>query len=170
MEPENTEVWVLDTSFLIRSKREISIYRQWEAFKLLETMAEGGRIAMPDQVIDEITNTKHPDLPGAWAPGVRPKIRLARRAADRYQERVMEVASGVIDQKKRGEDADPYVLALALQFQAEGHAVCIVAEDFVDRHRLSMATACRRLGLAWTSTRPFLEGCGIPVKQEAGGG
>lgn len=164
------EVWVLDTSFLIKSKREISIFRQWEAFKRLEEMVEGGRIAMPNQVIDEITNTKHPDLPGAWAPGVRPKMRHAGRVADRHQKRVMEVASGVIDHKKRVEDADPYVLALALQLQTEGRSVCVVAEDFVDRYRLSLATACRRLGLAWIPTREFLEGCGIPVQREDRGG
>lgn len=160
----------MDTSFLIRSKREISINRQWEAFKRLEEMVGGGLIAFPEQVVNEITNTKHPDLPGAWAPGVRSKLRYARRAAERYQERVLEVARGVIDRNKPGEDADPYVLALALHLRTEGRSVCIVTEDVVDRHRLSMATACGRLGLAWVRTKGFLEECGIPVKAEGGGG
>lgn len=49
-------------------------------------------------------------------------------------------------------------------------AAGVVTEDVTDGHRLSMATACERLGLAWVRTRGFLEGCGIPVKSEGGAG
>lgn len=149
----------------------ISIFQQWEAFKFLEKMVEGGRIAMPDQVIKEITTTSHPDLPGAWAPGVRAGLRHPQIPDKQILEHVTEVAGEVVDLNKPLKDADTYVLAIALQLQTDGWAVCIVTEDIVGRRRkLSIAAACRRLGLAWTSTRPFLEGCGIPVKQEAGGG
>ena len=164
---DGVKVWVLDTSSLIESKDLISINRQWEAFKLLEKRVEEGRIAMPRQVIDEITTTDHPDLPGAWAPGMRAKLQHILRPDDQYMESVMAVAGDVIDQRKRHEDADPWVLALALQLKSEGIAVCIVTEDIVDRgSRISIASACGRLGLDWRRTREFLEHFGIPIKPE----
>ena len=172
MVPKGAVVWVLDTSSLIESKDLISINHQWEAFKTLETMVEKGYIAMPREVINEITNTTHPDLPGAWAPGVRAKLQYVPRPDDQYVERVMAVAGDVIDQRKRHEDADPWVLALALQLKSEGAAVCIVIEDTVDRDsHISIASACKRLGLDWVRTREFLENCGVPmvpVKPDSG--
>ncbi len=159
---------VLDTSSLIESKDLISINRQWEAFKLLEKRVEEGRIAMPRQVIDEITTTDHPDLPGAWAPGMRAKLRHTLRPDDRYMKRVMAVAGEVVDPSKKRDDADPWVLALALQLQSEGLAVCIVTEDTGDKDsHISVASACGRLGLGWMRTREFLEHFGIPIKPES---
>lgn len=171
MKPENVGVWVLDSSFLIESKAVISILHQWEAFKLLEKMVETGRIAFPSQVVNEITATAHPDLPGAWAPGVRARLQHPQSPEDQYLGHVTEVAGGVVDLTKPHKDADSYVLALALQLQTEGWSVCIVTEDIVGRRRsLSIAAASRRLELAWVQTRGFLEECGIPVKSEAGAG
>lgn len=73
----------------------------------------------------------------------------------------MEVASDVVDENKPGEDADPWVLALAFHLRADGHAVCIVTQDTVDRNSLSIATACRRLSLEWRGVRSFFEHCEI---------
>ena len=57
---------------------------------------------MPRQVIDEITTTDHPDLPGAWAPGgMRAKLRHTLRPDDRYMKRVMAVAGEVVDPSKK---------------------------------------------------------------------
>lgn len=169
MEPD-IEIWVLDSSFLIESKAVISIFQQWKAFKLLEKMVASGRIALPGQVIKEVTATAHPDLPGAWAPGVRELLRHPLIPDEQFLGRVTAVAGEVVDLNKPHKDADTYVLAIALQLQTDGWAVCIVTEDIVGRgRRLSIAAACRRLGLAWIPTREFLEGCGIPIQREGGG-
>ena len=67
----------------------------------------------------------------------------------------MSVAGDVVDVNKAGEDADPYVLALARQLESSGHTVCIVTEDTVDRSRISIATACGRLQIDYCRVRDF---------------
>jgi hypothetical protein len=64
-------VWLLDSSALIEAKRVLPVDSQWVVFKRLEEMVENGAAAMPRQVIREMSEIAHPDLPGAWAPGVR---------------------------------------------------------------------------------------------------
>ena len=59
------------------------------------------------------------------------------------------------------DEVEVWVLALALQLRADGHVACIVTQDTVDRNSLSIATACRRLGLEWRGVRSFFEHCEI---------
>ncbi|MCQ3804411.1 MAG: hypothetical protein KTV45_09945 [Acidimicrobiia bacterium] len=54
-------------------------------------------------------------------------------------------------------------MALALHLKVEGHSVCVVTEDVVDRIRILIATACRRLDIDWCPVRKFLRHCGIPL-------
>lgn len=76
-------------------------------------------------------------------------------------------AGDVVDPNKTKEDADPYVLALALQLLEEGHDVCVVTEDRVDRNRIAVTNACTRLGLPHCSVRDFLGGLGVKTKRAA---
>ncbi len=64
-------VWILDTSALVEAKAALPVADQWQTFKQLEDMVRAGIVAMPRLVIREISEIAHPDLPGAWAPGVR---------------------------------------------------------------------------------------------------
>ncbi len=60
----------------------------------------------------------------------------------------MSVAGDVVDSSKDREDADPYVLAMALYIQESGQKVEVVTQEKRDKlGRISMATACARLGL-----------------------
>lgn len=163
MNPTNIQVWVVDSSALIEAKSIISIRNQWSAFKHLEQMVLEGRIAMPRQMIKEVTEVTHPDMPGAWAAGVRNSLKHPLDVGDDYITHVMRVAPDVVDPKKDKEDADPWVLALAFELTAKQITTCIVTEDVVDRNRISIATACSRLDLDWCFTRDFLKHCGIAV-------
>ncbi|MCY4257377.1 MAG: hypothetical protein OXE04_03705 [bacterium] len=78
----------------------------------------------------------------------------------------MRTVGDVVDVHKSGEDADPWVLALALHIKAEGKAVCIVTEDIVDRQSISIATASDRLVIAHCRVRIFFEHYGIAVLKE----
>ena len=71
MNLDDIDVWIVDSSALIATKTIVSVTNQWDTFKKLEQMVRDGQIAMPRQVINEVTAIAHPDLPGAWAPGVR---------------------------------------------------------------------------------------------------
>lgn len=68
-----------------------------------------------------------------------------------------------MEANKLSEDADPWVLALALRLKADSHTVCIVTEDTVDRTSISVATACDRLTIDWCHMRTFLGHCGIAM-------
>ena len=166
MNLDDIDVWIVDSSALIATKTIVSVTNQWDAFKKLEQMVRDGQIAMPRQVINEVSAIAHPDLPGAWAPGVRGNLQHPLDVRHSHLREVMLVAGNVVDVNKTGEDADPYVLALARQLKSDGHAVCIVTEDTVDRTRMSIATACRLLEIDNCRMRDFPGDCGIPLLKE----
>lgn len=161
-------VWILDTSALVEAKAALSVADQWQTFKLLEDMVRAGTVAMPRLVIREISEIAHPDLPGAWAPGVRDIQQHPLDPGWEHVQRVMAEAGDVVDPNKTKEDADPYVLALALQLLDQGKEVCVVTEDRVDRNRIAVTTACDRLGLPHCSVRDFLSGLGAKTKKPTG--
>lgn len=160
-------VWILDTSALVEAKAAVSLADQWQTFKLLEDMVRAGTVAMPRLVIREITQIAHPDLPGAWAPGVRDVQQHPLDPDWEHVQRVMAEAGDVVDPNKTKEDADPYVLALALQLRLQGHDVCVVTEDRVDRNRIAVTTASDRIGIPHCSVRDLLGGLGVKTKQAA---
>jgi hypothetical protein len=165
---EPASVWILDTSCLVETKLVISVSDQWKTFKLLEEMVRSGEIAMPRQVIREISDIDHPDLPGAWAPGVRDVQCHPLDPSWDCVQRVMAEAGDVVDPNKTEEDADPYVIALALHLQQAGLDVSVVTEDHVDHSYIAVTTACDRLSVTHCSTREFLAKIGIKMKKPSG--
>jgi hypothetical protein len=121
---------------------------------------------MPRQVIKEVSAIAHPDVPGAWARGVRGQLRHPIDVDYRFVSTVMAVAGDVVDASATGEEADPYVLALALHLREGGYGVRVVTEDSVDRLplRISLCTACERFGVAHVDVRTFLSECGISLR------
>lgn len=163
------KVWVLDTSALVETKTLVSVADQWNTFKLLEEMVQSGSIAMPRLVIREISEIAHPDLPGAWAPGVRDLQSHPLDPDWEFVQQVMRKAGDVVDPNKNKEDADPYVIALALQLERDGYDVTVVTEDRVDRNRIAVTTACSRLNLRHCSARELFADLGIKTKKVGSG-
>ena len=166
-EPDEGPIWIVDTSALVNFKTLIGVSDQWDAFKLLEQLVEQGRIAMPRQVVNEASEIAHPDLPGAWAPGVRSRLQYPLDVDYEHLQQVMREAGDVVDPSKSSEDADPYVLAQAVQLRGGGLDVVVVTDDTVDRMpiRISLTTACGRLGVPHVDSRAFLTSCGIRVRR-----
>lgn len=162
---EAQKVWILDASSLVEAKFVLAVGDQWSTFKLLEDMVTRGEVAMPRLVIREVAEIAHPDLPGAWAPGVRDSQVHPLDPDWKHLSRVMLEAGDVVDPNKSTEDADPYVLALALQLVEEGFRVVVVTEDRIDRHRIAVTTACTRLGVDYCSVRVFFNALGIKTKK-----
>ncbi len=151
-------VWVLDTSALVEFKKLIPIKQQWDAFKQLEKMVSDGQIMMPRKVIQEAEEIIHPDVPGAWASGVRHLLRYSLDEDYEWIRLVMQRAGDVVDKTKTKEEADPYVLACALQLIQQGALVIVVTNDQIDRLpiRIALTTACNRLGISWIDAKTFL--------------
>lgn len=156
-------VWVLDTSALINFKKLIPEPSQWQAFKELEGLVEAARLTFVRQVRTETSGSDHPDVPGVWVDGVHPKHPLEPEYE--YVRRVMALAGDVVDKRKDSEDADPYVLFMALQLGEQGWSVVIVTDDVVDHMpiKIALGTACERMGVSHIDSRAFLVTCGIAV-------
>ena len=156
-------VWILDTSALIEFKQLLPVAEQWNAFVRLERLVGNGRIAMPRQVLAEATRVSHPDVPGAWAAAMRERLQHTLDPGYHFTKLVMEEAGDVVDANRPTEDADPYVLALALHTRERGFDVMVVTADVVDRLpiKISLATACARLNVEWARPEEFLTAAGI---------
>lgn len=64
MTTDKSTVWVLDSSALIAMKT-IPVSDQWQVFRQMEDMVTEGEIALPRQVINELKEIAHPDVPGS---------------------------------------------------------------------------------------------------------
>ncbi len=49
MNPDEVDVWIIDSSALVKAKTIVAVNRQWASFKHLEQMVIEGRIALPRQ-------------------------------------------------------------------------------------------------------------------------
>jgi hypothetical protein len=76
---------------------------------------------------------------------------------------VLEQVQEVLDPDKLGvEEADPYVLALAIYLQQQGKQVMVLTEERKDRpDKISMTTACGVLRLPCLPVHMFLRINGI---------
>jgi Domain of unknown function (DUF4411) len=140
--------WVVDTSSLIQVRRAgISSARQAAVFRKLTELTKSGLLVFPPQVREELEwgeadNPSDPAL--AWIQRVKPD---AERSANLDTVRqVLARAPLLIDAESTRDQADPYVIALALDSPALG-GVSILSDDRRDRHdgqgglqKLSLAT------------------------------
>jgi hypothetical protein len=165
LQADDEPVWVLDTSALIEFKVLVAIADQWQAFAQLSNLVDLARIAVPRQVIIEVAEVAHPDVPGAWAIAMRSRLRHPLDVEFEFIQRVMREAGDVVDAASTKDEADPYVVALALQLTAIGQRSVVVTEDKIDHGpiRISLASACVALEVEWTDSRTFLTTVGIPV-------
>ncbi len=166
--PANTNLWVIDTSSIIAVREFVPRTHQKVAYDGLTDLVTKGALTYPKQVIDELSrasnpNPSGPDMPLEWAKknqaqatryGTR--FDLLRQILDHSQ------VKNVVDYEKIGvEDADPYVLELAVHLKEQGD-VTVLTEDRRDRpDKLSMNTACGLLKLLCLPMELFLAQQGI---------
>lgn len=149
-------VWVLDTSAIIAVKQHIPLAEQQRVYGALSQLLNLGQIAYPKQVLDELGRYAEEDLPLQWANAHHNEIQYTDPPWNLIQY-VMQQAGDVVDPDKEQEDADPYVLAMALELQSRELNVAVVTEDRRDRPtHIAMATACQRLGLPSQRMTEFL--------------
>ena len=159
----DTGIWVLDSSALIEVKTVVAGARQWALFRHMESLVEAGRMAVPRQVRTEMQVLAHPDAPGVWAVGVFLAIKHPVDPDDAYIRHVMSSpAKDVVDPDKDREDADPYIVAQALQLMDAGYEVCVVTEDHLDNPtRIALTKACDICSVEWIRLDQFLKDIGF---------
>lgn len=163
-----TIFWVIDTSSIIAVRRLIPRTDQPAVFRRLDALVTSDSLVYPAQVIDELerysdVSSGNPDLPFQWAK--KNQVRATRYGPQ--FEKVREVLAhpqvrNILDPDKTGvEEADPYVLGLAMYLKDQGD-VTVITEERRDRPgKLSMNTACGLLRVYCLSMEPFLAEQGI---------
>lgn len=155
-------LWIIDSSAIIRVKR-IVVRDQWPLLIKMEQMVASGELLYPKQVQTELEYGEYPDAPGAWAASAIASSPHPFNPDVTYVTQVMQSpAARVVDPRKQKEDADPYVLALALQMLSAGHDACVVTRDIRDNpNRLSLKTGCELLAIPWCDLPEFMTTCGL---------
>ena len=164
-------VAILDANAIIDLKK-VRVSLQWELLRELKALVETGAICVPGHVIREVSNVRHPDAPGAGAKGIEEKQRFQPEADPQYVRLVMggnptilpawdmpvHGVPEVLDQYADTEQADPYVVAMALQLITESRDCVVVTRDTKDRPgKISPAKACQRLGIPTCTIEEYLE-------------
>lgn len=161
--------WILDSSAIIQIKHLIPSSAQWDLFKKLEELVISGIIAMPRQVISEVKTDSHPDVPGAWVAGIKKHLQHPLDPDFELIRLVMSEVGDVVDKEKGREEADPYVIALALQLMRDNWNITVVTEDIKDRihrhdnrqGRRSLKNACEIMGIEVCLTSDFIDRIGF---------
>lgn len=161
LDPPPDEILVVDSCLLIRLKKIVKVDEQWSLFAAMLDLVRGGSLCFPRQVATEVADQRWPDAPGAWI-GHAKEFVCHREPGDGCVSQVLATASELIDADATGtEPADPYVVAMALELQSvyANSRIAVASDDKVDRLplKLSLKTACDRLGIEFCEPPPFVE-------------
>ena len=151
-------LWVLDSSAAIDLKRSdlVPLAQQWDFWDQLLGLVRNGGLLFPSQVRTELTNTSHPDVPGAWAPKAWDVMRDHRAPNDGTVVEVLRQHPDLVDEKSEVDQADSYVVALALEHLRRGNDVHVAATD------QNLIAACATFGIPTAVAAEFVckhQGC-----------
>lgn len=150
-------VWVLDASVVIDFKTRISVQSQWSFLRCLELMVNTGLAYITEDVVREVGDGDYPDAPGAWVYGVRDGVQVGYHPSREVLDFVLSLAADVVDPDDPEDDADPSVIAQAVELSREGRYPVVVTKDRRDRQdHVSMRTACDRFGIQTCSLDEFV--------------
>ena len=163
METRN-DISVIDTSSILEIRRSFEKTIQHKIYSDLTKLVETNSLVFPTEVYDELerysdTSKDFTGSPFEWA---KKNKTLATRFGRRYEE-LKEVlrhpqTHSILDSEKIGvEEADSYVLSLALFLMKKGDQVRVITEEGKDRpNKLSLNTACVLLKISCGPIEQFL--------------
>ncbi len=165
------EIYVVDTSSIIQVRQDMSQETQARKTGVYQKLIHAARadvLVFPRAVIDEIlvgpTKTaKGPDPASDWATVCKPMAAPNDELFGEVRE-VLGQVPDLLDVAKTAttDEADPYVVGLALKLQREGNQVIVITEETKDSPvKTSMRSACGVMGLPTISMRVFLARQGI---------
>ncbi len=121
-------------------------------------MIKCGDLLVVPQVETECGRARHPDVPGTWALA-KAKLSPATRDPGLHTVRlILADWPRLIDPEGEAEQADPYVIARALELQDSFQDVCVVTDDTTSHlpAKASMAEVCDDYEIPWINLADFL--------------
>ena len=157
---------MIDSSSLMDIKSKTSNEVRPKLYARLTSLADEGRVRLPREVVDEMkrgAQPRHRDEALEWVLACEQQTCVTEPTVAELRAIMSEVGDVVDHRKDSGEDdADPYVLALAVKLQGQGLSVRIVTEDRKDRLRkVSLNTAAGILGVPCVPLSGFMRAEGI---------
>jgi hypothetical protein len=164
------QVFVIDTSSLLDVRKVFTRAHEKRIFGVLGTLVDKGQLVYPPEVSDEVLRggEQQPDAACRWIQ--RTKAKAEQRADLELVGRILRVAPDLIDADSPYEQADPYVIALALALRSDelllelagSTSVIVVTEDRNDKpSKLSLTTAAGMVGLPTIPLHALLRIAGI---------
>ena len=152
---------IIDTSSIVEIRRSIANTRKRGIFDALATLAENHKLYFPKEVLRElerVADPLNPDQQFAWAKRVAEAATNVTVPFETVRE-VLALVPRVIDPDRQGSDeADPYILALAIELQKKEKRVLVVTEERHDTPtKMSLRTAAGVLGLPSIPLMAFLD-------------
>jgi hypothetical protein len=161
------EIQVIDTCSIIWLKR-LQEDDQTRSFRGLKTLVAAGELVFPVQVLEELRtyegSKQKTDRALEWAENNKKQGTRFATDLGEMKRRVLTRVPRILDPEKPSgvDEADPYVLQLALQLQERGHQVTVITQETKDTPRkMSLSTACGLLRLVCLPVLAFLEYKGI---------
>jgi hypothetical protein len=154
-------VWIIDTSSIAQVRRSIANPRKSAVFEQMGKLVEEGRLAFPAEVVEELERGADPATPDQqflWAKKYKAHSAQNQPTLEQVKE-VLSVVPTVLDPDKDtgAEEADPYLLAMALHLRDLGRDARIVTEEVRDYPRkMSLNTAAGLLGVPSVNLMAFL--------------
>jgi hypothetical protein len=159
--------WVIDTVSIVHTRRQIPEIVRTRVLDELTTRVNQQVLLYPPEVLgelaraaDDIKRRSSADLPFDWA---RTNAPTATRYGHLYEgaKQVLVRVPNLIDPEKVSvgavDEADPYVIALALQLKGAGHDMTIITDDVQTKpKKMSLADAAGVFRLPSVTLRTFL--------------
>jgi hypothetical protein len=156
--PLPATVWVADVSSILWPKRHVEKAQHVEIYQRLTILVAVGEIVYVPQVVPELlAYAGKPDIPCDWAKANEANA-CKRKVPYSLVREVLDVAPVLDPHKSAGpEEADPYVLALALMLRRDNVDARVLTEEQNDLpDKMSMASGCGILGIPRMRIEPFL--------------
>lgn len=170
----SASITVIDTSSIIQVRHTVAKKsEQSEVYKKLSQLVVSGTLVYPKEVLPElkrfsITDPNFHDLALEWTQ-TNSSVATKHDVPLDTVKAVLQQVPDVLDPDKLGVDeADPYVLALAIHLQTQGIQIVVLTEERRDKPggKISMTTACGHLGLVPLPMERFLMKNGIWRRNE----
>ncbi len=165
--PSAAEVWVIDTSSITEIRRRLPRPDQVTVYANLTKLVSGGHLVFPVEVLKELERASNPkasqqDLPLAWCRGVAGSA-VSNPSLVTVKEVLGQVPEVLDPDKPRGaEEADPYILARAVELKRDGWDASIITQEKTDKPRkLSLSSAAGILKIPAVAVLAFLKSQGL---------